>query len=108
MKRHGIAPSKPAQTATETSHSKWSSKKQINSNKPTLEDCEDEWDSDVDNALIISIPNWMGDNHLNQRSRSRNRFQDLESRNAESEAPKSSIWIIFYELIRIKNSGRRY
>ncbi|KAG7665274.1 uncharacterized protein J8A68_001330 [[Candida] subhashii] len=90
MKKHGIAPSKPTPMASETSHSKWSSKKQIDSNEPTLEDSEDEWDSDVDEALINhfypQLADSSGELSLEQKIKIKKQIlQELEENNEGAE-----------------------
>ncbi|EGW30785.1 uncharacterized protein SPAPADRAFT_72710 [Spathaspora passalidarum NRRL Y-27907] len=50
MKKHGIKPATPSQPKV---HTKWTSKKQSGtSNRILLEDSDDDWDSDVDDALL--------------------------------------------------------
>ncbi|RCK58745.1 hypothetical protein Cantr_07222 [Candida viswanathii] len=54
MKKHDILPSKKKDSEEDVQRPKWSSKKKTvdTKDKIVLEDSEDEWDSDVDDALI--------------------------------------------------------
>ncbi|KAL6451880.1 hypothetical protein SBY92_003188 [Candida maltosa Xu316] len=64
MKKHDILPKKKSESTEDTVRPKWSSKKKTvdNKDKIVLEDSEDEWDSDVDEALINHFYPQLADN----------------------------------------------
>ncbi|RLV93267.1 hypothetical protein JA1_002615 [Spathaspora sp. JA1] len=90
MKKHGISSSNSNSEPKQKTHTKWSSKIQsIDSNRIKLEDSEDEWDSDIDDALLEHFYPSLSEQELTLEQKIKLKQQILtEIENQEDEEPE--------------------